>query len=199
MRNRLLKKYEKEISYIRNSSGINVVSVEEIQDNEVFSRLRDSFEPYFLLIDKSKVPLKYESSDIYSIVELSRGAKMKIHNCLYFELPDGSHFRFSPHGSDSLEISRIMVAPQNTGQGTGTLMMEIFLEFVGSILGEIPPLYLECTGTVGFGKNESTNTISKQTAFFRKFGFRVNDARLYPEFVSMSRKKENLIFEQSSF
>jgi GNAT superfamily N-acetyltransferase len=197
MRNNLFKKYEKLITDIKKTSGINIVFVDEIQDNEVFSKLKEVFETYFLLIDKFQVPVQYESSEICSIVEFPHGAKMKIHNCLFFQFPDGSHFRFSPHSTDSLEISRIMVRPEFIGNGIGTLLMEMFFEFVGSTLGEIPKLYLECTGSVGWGDNNIDYNISKQTDFFRKFGFRVLNGKRYPEFVSMVREKEILSSEEN--
>ena len=47
MSNQLLNKYAEVISSLKASNGIKVVSVEEIQDNEVFLRLKDSFESYF--------------------------------------------------------------------------------------------------------------------------------------------------------
>jgi hypothetical protein len=47
MSNQLLNKYAEIISSLKASNGIKVVSVEEINDNEVFLRLKDSFEAYF--------------------------------------------------------------------------------------------------------------------------------------------------------
>ena len=47
MSNQLLNKYAEIISSLKAANGIKVVSVEEIQDNEVFLRLKDSFESYF--------------------------------------------------------------------------------------------------------------------------------------------------------
>ena len=47
MSNQLLNKYAEIISSLKASNGIKVVSVEEIQDNEVFLKLKDSFESYF--------------------------------------------------------------------------------------------------------------------------------------------------------
>ena len=47
MSNQLLKKYAEIISSLKVSSGIKVVSVEEKKDNEVFLRMKDSFEAYF--------------------------------------------------------------------------------------------------------------------------------------------------------
>ena len=47
MSNQLLNKYAEIISSLKKvSNGIKVISVEEINDNEVFLRLKDSFESY---------------------------------------------------------------------------------------------------------------------------------------------------------
>ena len=48
MSNQLLNKYAEIISSLKASNGIKVVSVEEINDNEAFLRLKDSFESYFV-------------------------------------------------------------------------------------------------------------------------------------------------------
>ena len=47
MSTQLLNKYAAVISSLKVSNGIKVISVEEINDNEVFLRLKDSFEAYF--------------------------------------------------------------------------------------------------------------------------------------------------------
>lgn len=190
MGNELLIRYQDEIKSIKSSLGIKITSIEEVEDNEVFLLLKDSFETYFTIFNRFVIPLNFETSTIHSIVELKKGVLMKIQNCLYFELPGGSHFRFSPHKQDSLEITRVMVNPKQANQGLGTEMMLIFFEFVGSVLGEIPPLYLECTGSVGWGDSCQINPIGKQTAFFRKFGFRVKNGKDYPTFISMERERE---------
>ena len=36
---------------------------------------------------------------------------------------------------------------------------------------------LECVGSIGFGENALQSSISQQTKFFRKFGFRVSKDR----------------------
>jgi hypothetical protein len=53
MSNQLLNKYAEIISSLKASNGIKVVSVEEIQDNEVFLMLKDSFESYFSEISET--------------------------------------------------------------------------------------------------------------------------------------------------
>jgi len=47
MSNQLLNKYAEIINSLKVSNGIKVVSVEEIKDNDVCLRLKDSFESYF--------------------------------------------------------------------------------------------------------------------------------------------------------
>jgi hypothetical protein len=195
MSNKIMTKYEEEIKSIRSASGINIISVEEVDDNEVFLKLKESFYPFFTVYSMVEIPLQFEASDIYTIVEFKKGAKMKVHNCLYFQFLDGSHLRFSPHGKDGLEISRVMVNPNNMGEGIGTRLMVLFFDFVGTILGEIPPVYLECTGSVGLGENNQTRSISDQTGFFRKFGFKVQNRKHYPDFVSMARAREVINLE----
>jgi hypothetical protein len=95
MSNQLLIKYTEIISSLKASNGIKVVSVEEINDNEVFLRLKDSFESYFSEISESRLPLLILMDKIFTAVEMKGGYKLKVHNYLFFELPDGSHFRFS--------------------------------------------------------------------------------------------------------
>jgi GNAT superfamily N-acetyltransferase len=194
MSNQLLNKYAEIISYLKASNGIKVVSVEEINDNEIFLRLKDSFESYFSEISETQLPLLILMDKIFTAVEMKSGYKLKVHNYLFFELPDGSHFRFSPYGPDGLEISRIWVNPQHLNGGLGSAMMDMFFQYLMDSIGYIPPLFLECTGSVGLGDNAQVTTISKQTNFFRKFGFRVKDGKNYPSYVSMSRPKEEKQF-----
>jgi len=47
MSNQLLNKYAEVISSLKASNGIKVVSVEEINDHDVFLRLKESFKSYF--------------------------------------------------------------------------------------------------------------------------------------------------------
>jgi hypothetical protein len=55
MSNQLLNKYAEIISSLKASNGIKVVSVEEINDNEVFLRLKDLFESYFSEISETRL------------------------------------------------------------------------------------------------------------------------------------------------
>ena len=99
--------------------------------------------------------------------------------------------RFSPFGVNGIEISRIWVTHSNQGKGLGSKLMELLFQFLEDVLGEIPPLYLECNGSIGFGEEKEFTSISKQTSFFRKFGFRVKDGSDYPHFLTMTREIDN--------
>ena len=54
MSNHLVNKYAEIISSLKASNGIKIVSVEEIKDNDVFLRLKDSFESYFSEISETR-------------------------------------------------------------------------------------------------------------------------------------------------
>jgi hypothetical protein len=103
-------------------------------------------------------------------------------------MPDESLIRFSSYQNDGIELSRIWVAEQNQRQGKGSFLMNLFFDFLKEVLGFIPTIFLECTGGVGVGQNALSMDISMQTKFFRKWGFRVNDKKLYPTYVNMLRK-----------
>ncbi len=88
MSNQLLSKYAEIISSLKASNGIKVVSVEEINDNEVFLKLKDSFESYFSEISETRLPLTILMDEIFTAVEMKSGYKLKAHNYLFFELLD---------------------------------------------------------------------------------------------------------------
>ncbi len=50
-------------------------------------------------------------------------------------------------------------------------------------------MFLECTRSVGFHPDNSSS-ISIQTSFFRKHGFRVENRKHYPRYVTMVRPEE---------
>lgn len=75
MSNQLLNKYAEIISSLKASNGIKVVSVEEINDNKVFLRLKDSFESYFSEISESRLPLTILMDEIFTAVEMKGGYK----------------------------------------------------------------------------------------------------------------------------
>jgi hypothetical protein len=88
MSNQLLNKYAEIISSLKASNGIKVVSVEEIQDNEVFLRLKDSFESYFSDISENRLPLLILMDKIFTAVEMKGGYKLKVSTNRIFPITD---------------------------------------------------------------------------------------------------------------
>ena len=89
-----------------------------------------------------------------------------------------SYITLSPFGDDGIEISSIVVNGPR-GSGMGTVMM---LSLLGMITDpffniDLNNIMLECVGSIGFGENAQKSSISQQTKFFRKFGFRVSKDR----------------------
>ena len=78
MSNQLLNKYAEIINSLKVSNGIKVVSVEEIQDNEVFLKLKDSFESYFSEISQTRLPFTIQVDEIFMAVEMKGGYKLKV-------------------------------------------------------------------------------------------------------------------------
>ena len=78
MSNQLLNKYAEIISSLNASNGIKVVSVEEINDNEVFLWMKDSFESYFSEISETRFPLTILMDKIFTGLEINCGYKLKV-------------------------------------------------------------------------------------------------------------------------
>jgi len=89
----------------------------------------------------------------------------------------GAFLRFGSRGN-KIDISRIEVDEKFRGNGLGTYIMEMFLFAVHNTIikyvkenKKIPDIILECSGSVGIGKNKTETPIGSQINFFSKFGF----------------------------
>jgi len=71
--------------------------------------------------------------------------------------------------------------------GVGSFLMEQFENAVVSILGEIPPITLECTGSVGLGKNAQETPVKEQTKFFEQFGYQITSVSSDEDYIQMSK------------
>ncbi len=67
--------------------------------------------------------------------------------------------------------------------------MNTVFDFCYSQLEFRPRFVLECTGSLGLHGFLDPIGIQGQTSFFRKFGFRVENRKHYPEYVMMSSPK----------
>lgn len=175
------------VNSISKETGIKIRYIQRIEDNRIFKTLLENVDEYF----KRFMIIRYNVMEMNSVVGVGKDSVLRIHNSISFHLPDDSIIRFSPFGTNGIEISRVWVSHSNQGKGLGSILMELLFQFFEDVLGEIPPLYLECNGSIGYGQRMEITPISKQTSFFRKFGFRVKDGSKYPHFVTMTREIDN--------
>lgn len=188
-KNRYLNDKKKFKSEFETQLGYKIRDVEFIKNNDAFDQICNAlldFESFTKIV--LGYDIKAEVGDMITLVEKRNGMTLKLHNAITFTLlNDGSHIRFSPYNSNGIEISRVYVNPVNQRKGIGSLLMKLMESSIDFAEAEPEELYLECTGAVGAGKNLQEIGIDTQTKFFRKFGFRVNNGKEYPHFVSMTK------------
>jgi GNAT superfamily N-acetyltransferase len=175
------------------SEGTNfkIHSCEFYESEGAFKKLEENIDSYFELEGGNYISgMTIEKEVMRSIVENPDKTILKIHDSLTIFLECGSHIRFSPYKTDSIEITRVMVRSDNRHKGIGSQLMSLVLKFIHDTLGYYPKMFLECTGSVGFHPDNSSS-ISIQTAFFRKHGFRVENRKHYPRYVTMMRPEED--------
>jgi len=90
-----------------------------------------------------------------------------------------SFITLCPFGDTGIEISSVVVNGIETGKGMGSFMMIHTLCLISDPFfnTNCKDIMLECVGSIGFGENALSSSISQQTRFFRKFGFRVSKDR----------------------
>lgn len=113
--------------------------------------------------------LSYECFEMTSMVETKNSLKVYTSEVCSIKCVDGSHINFKSFGED-VDISRVI----SKTKGLGKYLMFVVLEayFYALTKDGSGKLILECIGSVGAGQNRVEMPIQKQTAFFRKFGFR---------------------------
>ena len=82
-------------------------------------------------------------------------------------------------------LSRVWAIPENHINGLGSLLMDLFFDFMLFAKVEPSEYFLECTGAVGLGDNKQELSVASQTNFFRKLGFSVNNRKGYPDYITM--------------
>ena len=176
------KVFRDEIDDCYKKTGSKLGKINFINDNMTFNIIKEncSNERFYSEIEIENYP-------IVSGVEGNDGKmNVNIANSVTMFLKDGSHLRFLPSKNKGIVISRIYVRPENQSKGNGSKLMNNLFSIIFESLKEFPEIELECTGTVGSGSNRIYSTISSQTRFFRKFGFRVvREESEYPEHVKM--------------
>ena len=162
---------------------IKKTPIKDVADNPLFLYMTQSVKR---MVEKMGSNIEIEEDEIVTAVTVKNKTVCTRHNFLYVELPDGSHIRFAPKNEKDVEITRII---SNT-KGYGKLLMTLVLTaYSNSKLHDIDgSLVLECTGSVGLGKNKRDSSISEQSAFFRIFGFRMV-GKYNPSYIKMKLTK----------
>jgi GNAT superfamily N-acetyltransferase len=179
------------------SEGTNfkIHSAEFYESEGIFRILEENLDNYFKPDGMNYFSgMTIEKEILRSIVENPDETVLKFHDSITISLPDGSHIRFSPYKNDTIEITRVLVTHESRNNGIGSLLIETVFEFIGRTVGHLPKMFLECTGAVGMDPINAS-TVPIQTSFFRKHGFRVNNRKYYPRYVTMTRPKQNYINE----
>lgn len=147
--------------------GPPVQKVVLIDDNEIFVKLSTNLD-YF----------KNKGLDMYEVLHGVIHSKVEdvvyISNRISFCFPNQmAQISLTPE-NDGICISKVVLNPNMEHKpGTGTSLMVLFYMWLINTLEDLPPMYLECMGHINWGQNLLSYPYSKQTKFFRKFGFRV--------------------------
>jgi ribosomal protein S18 acetylase RimI-like enzyme len=175
------------------------IKTEVHEKNEIFKKLEENLS----LIQTLSPSLKIETytTSIASTVTTEKVNIIRFHASITFELVEfpNTLIRIASIGKDGLEITRVCVAEQYQGKKLGSYMMNTLFLYMIETLGYLPKIFLECVGSIQVGGCNYSNPIQQQTKFFRKFGFRVNVSKYYPQYVKMtldSDKLNNLLFDE---
>jgi hypothetical protein len=160
------------------------VTGEIVKSNGVFKKIQEALP----ILEKKFQEISFKSEVLTSYVQMKKSTSIKLYETITLELADESSLVFSSNEKSGIEISSLVSAKR--GKGNGTLLMDVFFKILNDVLGFIPPLYLECAGNVSFRDYMVESTIQAQTKFFRKFGFRVDNRKGYPDYVDMKRVPE---------
>lgn len=166
-------------SFKKSGQAINpkVVYFEVGDTNQCFTKICENQDKAIeLLCEGIGLPKDFIEIDC-GVVRSNVDTILRIHPNIRIQFGN-SYMTLSPLGNDGIEISSIVVNGPR-GNGMGTVMM---LSLLGMITDpffniDLNNIMLECVGSIGFGENAQKSSISQQTKFFRKFGFRVSKDR----------------------
>jgi hypothetical protein len=166
-------------SFKESGQAINpkVVYFEVGDTNPTFTKICENQDKAIeLLCEGIGLPKDFVEIDC-GVVRSNVDTILRIHPNIRIQFGN-SYMTLSPLGNDGIEISSIVVNGPR-GNGMGTVMM---LSLLGMITDpffniDLNNIMLECVGSIGFGENAHKSSISQQTKFFRKFGFRVSKDR----------------------
>jgi hypothetical protein len=173
------------ISYFNNETGFGIKKINVIENNEIFEKLLNGIN----LFKTANPSIKVEYIFDVLVISKKNTTEATFHNVIKISLRSGSYIKISSTNSDSLEIPVIRVNENKIRKGEGSRLMNTVFDFCYSQLEFRPRFVLECTGSLGLHGFLAPIGIQGQTSFFRKFGFRVENRKHYPEYVMMSSPK----------
>lgn len=180
------------LSYINRKNVIKTKKINVLEHNNIFQKLVENIDKLKDINIKTKSELFLEGF----IIETKNKREAKFTNCLKISLDNDCYVKISSTIGDSIEISVIYVNYIKRKKGIGRILMETVIEFCKYVLGYQPRFVLECVGSLETEGVKSMNDISKQISFFRKFGFRVENKKHYPQYVMMASPKSNDNFNE---
>ena len=154
----------------------------EVETNAVFNKLIEGLQQY-----EKKPEFDYIVETRSYGLELNGFLHCNIHNGIAIGVGEIALIFINSHGESGLEISHLWVSPSQQKMGLGSRLVSEVFNLCQCILGHIPKISLECTGNTTHNGRLYITGISGQTAFYRKFGFRVSDRKKYPFYVRMER------------
>ena len=103
---------------------------------------------------------------------------VRIHPQILLHYGNCGFVTICPLGDNSIELSTIRVVPHLRGTSMGSIIMTQLLEVLEEYQSEdFKTIMLECVGSLGSGDDREVSSISQQTKFFRRFGFRVVESK----------------------
>ena len=172
---------QKLILILKKEIGLNCKKINVIENNNIFNQILDGIDCF-----KNNNPTLEIKTFLDSLsIKRNNIEEFNFHFVIKFSLTTGSYISISSTPGDSIEITSISVLSNKKRQGEGSKLMNLVFELCHSQLGYRPRFVLECTGFL----NSSKADIRDQISFFRKFGFRVENKKYYPNYVMMSSNK----------
>lgn len=130
----------------------------------------NAMKTYVINMFGSSEVVKVKFFDMITWVQKGSAKAYKSEACS-ISFRDGSHLNFKSFGN-KVDISRVISNNKGCGKGLMLIVLGAYFTALQSLESKVGDLILECVGSVGMGKNKRDMPVSKQTAFFRSFGFR---------------------------
>lgn len=176
------------LNYINKKSQIKSKKITIVQNNQIFNKLLERLD----LLSSLNSSIDYKIIFDGLNVKTKNKNEVTFHNLLKITINSDSYIKISPTIGNSIEITIIHVDFSKRRKKIGTLLISTVIKFCEMVLGYRPRFVLECVGSLESDGIYSSTGISNQIAFFRKFDFRVENRKHYPNYVMMSSPESDI-------